>query len=396
MAIPLVFSLIYQSFPKELNFRVTLILHTLYTVWAILVLTLPIHLILEHLYIMIGFSIVCILYLFFATGLAVFRKRNYSMAHFFSLIFLIICALFDLVMISNPRDVFFLSQFGACIYLMIQSLLILLRLIRAHKLSLRLTKELEKTNQNLENMVESRTLELQGSKRELEKNVQHTDFLIKTISHDLKSSFHILMSFSDMLLKEENQAGQQRELLQAMSVTSRNSHEMLDNILGWARIQKNGSAERHIIRNLDGIIHSCMSQLNDRIIAKSLNIKTGIDKTLTFSCDEAQLENILLNLLSNGIKFCAPGSDISFSNNLSNEKVEIHIQDSGIGIAPDMLANLFDYTKDKRRKGTSGELGSGLGLFIVHELVENNDGEIACTSEVGQGTHFILRFPFAE
>jgi len=131
------------------------------------------------------------------------------------------------------------------------------------------------------------------------------------------------------------------------------------------------------------------NQLKD----KNVHVRVEVDNNLLFVCDDEQIYSICRNLLSNAIKFSQPGGEITFSNKLVEDTVEIRIHDQGVGMGPQMLATLFDNTIDNKRRGTSGESGSGLGLIIVKELVESNKGSISCISELGKGTDFILRFP---
>jgi signal transduction histidine kinase len=98
-------------------------------------------------------------------------------------------------------------------------------------------------------------------------------------------------------------------------------------------------------------------------------------------------------LISNAIKFSHDGGKITLSNRVENGLVQIIIHDDGIGMTYNELTTVFDAEKTKKRIGTAGESGSGLGLMIVKELVENNNGKIYCTSHINNGTSFIIEFP---
>jgi signal transduction histidine kinase len=110
-------------------------------------------------------------------------------------------------------------------------------------------------------------------------------------------------------------------------------------------------------------------------------------------CNKDQLESILRNLISNALKFSKPGGHIGVYTQPTDDKIEITIHDDGIGIPREMQETIFDSTINNRRAGTKGEVGTGMGLLIVKELVESNSGTITCQCHFPTGTDFIMAFP---
>jgi signal transduction histidine kinase len=394
MTIPLIFSLMQRLFPKEMGPRVCLATYSVFGIWCLGILCLPLTYVLPMILPITIAGFCAMIYLLVVSLLTVIRKRKYAVVHFISLSIMIGFSLYDLLLITKPdRGVSFATQFGTCIYLTIQSFVLLLRLMRSHTLSQHLAAELEIANQNLEATVALRTKELERSKKELERSNHQKDFLLTNASHDLKTSFHLTSNFTDIVLRDDNLTAQQRQILKAIHDTSLKSHEMLVNLLGWARMQINNQTEKRPIDDLSRIVQRCTDLLQARLQEKQLTVCTEIDDSLHFMGIEEQIQSIVLNLLNNAGKFSHPGSEIHIRSLQSGDSVEIHVQDFGTGMDERLLSRLFEPGKDNRRKGTSGEYGSGLGLFIVQELTDNNDGTITCTSKPGKGTDFILRFP---
>ena len=174
---------------------------------------------------------------------------------------------------------------------------------------------------------------------------------------------------------------------------SNNGYRVLQNILSWARMQITDLNGTNVIHNLRGLFVVEIDTFKYPIKDKNLRVRTEVDNNLLFYCDEEQLYSICRNLLSNAVKFSKTGGEIIISNKLVGNMVEIHIQDGGVGMEPEMVESIFDNTIDNKRRGTSGESGSGIGLIIVKELVESNMGSISCVSELGKGTDFFVRFP---
>jgi signal transduction histidine kinase len=109
--------------------------------------------------------------------------------------------------------------------------------------------------------------------------------------------------------------------------------------------------------------------------------------------DEEMITTIIRNLVSNAIKFTNRGGTISVITQSSPEQVVIGIKDTGIGIAPEIMSQLFQPDENHTSLGTEGEKGTGLGLIICKDLVEKNNGKIWAESEPENGTTFFISLP---
>jgi len=110
------------------------------------------------------------------------------------------------------------------------------------------------------------------------------------------------------------------------------------------------------------------------------------------NADESALNTILRNLVSNAIKFTPSGGTVSIDAEVIEDKMFIHIKDTGTGISENKLKTLFSLEK-KSEKGTDGEKGTGLGLTLVKELVELNKGDIDAESIMNKGSQFTISLP---
>jgi signal transduction histidine kinase len=125
---------------------------------------------------------------------------------------------------------------------------------------------------------------------------------------------------------------------------------------------------------------------------KGVSIKTTCDSNITTYADYDTLLTIIRNLLSNAIKFTPTGGKISVKASASNHHVTIQVTDTGIGIAPENLNNLFKLD-GFTTKGTNSENGTGLGLMLCKEFAEANGGSISVSSTMGKGTTFTITLP---
>jgi len=393
LTIPILYSLIKLSFPNEMHRLATLVVHIIYGLFGVAVLILPLPFLVEHLFFVIYFSITSILYLLYVITRALINKRRYALAHFLSFCVASACLLYDLIMVTEPNKINFISQIGISIYLMTQTCIILLRFVQAHALSLKLTMELEAANLSLEDTVKKRTMELELTNSKLEKINNQKNFMLATTTHDLKNSFNILLNCTEIMSDDKTLTGDQQLYAGMIREASLNGFRVLENILSWARMQITDYTGTNVIRDLRGLAVLEIDTFKYPLKDKKLHVKVEVDNNLLFFCDKEQIYSICRNLLSNAIKFSREGSEIIISNKVVDNKVEIRFHDDGIGMEAHMVETLFENTIDNKRSGTSGESGSGLGLIIVKELVESNNGSISCISEPGKGTDFIVRFP---
>src|SRR5664280_3927853 len=105
------------------------------------------------------------------------------------------------------------------------------------------------------------------------------------------------------------------------------------------------------------------------------------------------LKTIVLNLVSNAIKFTNSGGVIKINAEQNSENVTISVSDNGVGIEPEDLKKLFDISQVLTTKGTAKETGTGLGLLLCKEFVEKHQGKIWVESEVGKGSDFKFTLP---
>jgi signal transduction histidine kinase len=126
--------------------------------------------------------------------------------------------------------------------------------------------------------------------------------------------------------------------------------------------------------------------------AKSIQIQNNVPANTYLIADPNHLAVILRNLLQNALKFTHAGGHIDLKAHLLQNKVQIEVTDTGVGMSAEQLSHLFSLEKSSSRLGTSLEQGTGIGLVLVKELVEANQGFIQVSSEVNKGTSFMIAF----
>ena len=127
---------------------------------------------------------------------------------------------------------------------------------------------------------------------------------------------------------------------------------------------------------------------------KQILLSNVIPKNTTAYADPSMVDTVIRNLLSNALKFTAPGGNVAVSTAEHAEHfLAVSVMDTGMGIAEEMLPKLFRIDTHYKNVGTAGEQGTGLGLILCKELVETNGGNLWVESEVGKGTTFTFTLP---
>ena len=218
------------------------------------------------------------------------------------------------------------------------------------------------------------------------------DKLFALISHDLISPVDTLKNYTILMdwgaMTQETFA----ESLQRFKTTLSNTSNMLENVLHWAVTQMDGMTPKRENVNVSEVLKEQIALVEPMANDKKIQIQQSITTDVQLNMDKNHLALILRNVLQNALKFTNKGGTIRFSYQNTEGGKRIRIEDNGIGMTPEIRAQLFQIDKNTQRTGTSEEKGTGLGLILTKELVELNGGQVDVLSEVGKGTIFTLAF----
>ena len=270
--------------------------------------------------------------------------------------------------------------------------LLVILIIRARFAIVRKQREL------LEQQVQERSAEILKQKEELEiqarelaKVNNQKNKLFSIIAHDLKTPVNTLSSLVPMLdpdiLNDENLSMIRSNLSERVTMIS----TAMEDLLAWAKSQLEGEIITKTRVSIAALSAELYQLFQPYAESKGIRLSNHIQEELSILADQNQLHAILRNLISNAIKFTPQGGEVSLSAQATNEWVEIHITDTGVGIPEDKVDGLFE-VKSGGTKGTKGEQGVGLGLIVVKEFVDKNDGSIEAKTTAGQGTTFVVKF----
>lgn len=259
------------------------------------------------------------------------------------------------------------------------------------------TRRYFKRQKELELEIEKRTVELVKKNEELESANKAKAKFFSIISHDLRSPFSSVIGILDLLNEPENRIDEvkKKELLGFAFVSAKNTFDLLETLLTWARSQMNQIIFEPAINNLAVLLKNNIELKYPSAKSKDITLVNKVPSKLEAFYDNDMIHTVVRNILGNALKFTNRGGDIVVSAQISGGEAIVSIADTGVGMSADEMKNLFELGV-KSKNGTQGERGTGLGLIICKEFVEKNKGRIWVTENYPNGTVFHFALPLSE
>lgn len=236
---------------------------------------------------------------------------------------------------------------------------------------------------------------IKKQEEELKRLNQDKDKFLSILSHDLRSPYNSFIGFTEILLDRWKTMPPEQvdKILSSLLSVSKNSYELLDDLLSWAKSQSGKTQFEPQINECTTIYESVLKSIQYSAELKQLNMQFIAKDGCKVYADAKMLGTILRNLLSNAVKFSERGKNITTEIKNTYHETIITVNDEGTGIPADIQEHLFSLTLVSSSPGTDGEKGSGLGLLLCKEFVEKHQGTISVSSELGVGSTFTIVLP---
>lgn len=231
------------------------------------------------------------------------------------------------------------------------------------------------------------------TEKELIKNNKSKDKLFSLLAHDLKGPFQSILGFSEILATTAEEMTTEEIVSSANNIyhSAQDYFFLLSNLLSWAKLQFGGI---NIVKkkiNLHDKVEEVFKQLKNTANDKGVLLINEIPNDETIYSESFLFNSVLLNLLSNGIKFTPKGGNVKVSFEKSDCEVNIIIKDSGIGMLQEDIDKILQ-NESFSKKGTNNEQGTGLGMLLICDSINKLGGKLSIKSELQKGTSFILTF----
>ncbi|MEQ8504703.1 MAG: ATP-binding protein [Rhodospirillales bacterium] len=237
--------------------------------------------------------------------------------------------------------------------------------------------------------------ELALTSAELAETNAKKDKFFSIIAHDLRSPFAGMLGTAEIFRRgivgrNPDQLKKQGDMMFAAATRALN---LVEDLLEWSRLQLGGVSFQPEHFDIVEMIQETIDLTQDQADQKGVVLVKETPEFQTVNADKRAVSSVIRNLIANAVKFTAQGGQVNVGVRDSGSDVAVSIQDTGVGMDDAKIASLFEISEQKSTTGTAGEKGTGLGMVLCKELVEQNGGGIVVTSRPEQGTIVTFTLP---
>lgn len=234
----------------------------------------------------------------------------------------------------------------------------------------------------LQSIIDSKIQDIQQASQNLERLLQQKNFLLRTLTHDINNP---LMVIQGRLAQARNKGLTSEVILDSMEAMLRRIQGLIHQVKHFESIDQ-AKEDLHLEElNLMECVDEVLELFEDRCASKEINIefsRTTLEKCMIRMDHEAFINSVLPNILGNALKFSNRRGRILIElKKIDEGHVKLMVTDFGIGMSAEMIRNLYDFTTNTSRKGTSGEVGTGFGIPILAKTMKSCGGELQIFSE---------------
>ena len=258
--------------------------------------------------------------------------------------------------------------------------------------------ELLEHKTNLEAIVEQRTAAFIKAKEQAEESDQLKTAFLNNISHEFRTPMNGILGFSTLLINS-NSPEKQNEFA---DIVNKSCRQLLNIVNDTVEISKVHSAQAKVIKstvNVSSIISEIINEFQDSAFQKGIDISLELKlekEQMLIEIDENKIERIFWHLLDNAVKFTYSGHIKIIGQEIGNNIIQFQIEDTGIGISPELQEKIFDPFRQAETGATRSFGGNGIGLSLVKAYIEILGGKIWLESEIEKGTTVFFTIPVIE
>jgi signal transduction histidine kinase len=214
---------------------------------------------------------------------------------------------------------------------------------------------------------------------------------ISLMSHDLKTPVAKIAGIADILKMKFQNTNEQTELIDNVVNSTKELNNFINSILDLTKIESQNLTLSKESKDVNKIIEGIVEKLGFEANLKEMKIETDLSPLYPIQIDTVLMNRVISNLIENAIKYSGRGKTIEIKTWDDPQWVYVDIKDNGVGIGPEDLAHIFDKFYRVKNDNTHSIKGSGLGLYLVKYFIELHNGVITATSQLGEGTSFIIK-----
>lgn len=237
------------------------------------------------------------------------------------------------------------------------------------------------------------------SKKKMEENLKIQEEIFANISHELKTPLNVIFSTNQLMefYMKNGFINDDYKIAKAINIVKQNCYrftKIINNVVDLSKMESGFFKLNLTNVNIVEVVEDIVQSVSEYVSQRNLNIifDTDVEEEI-IACDPDKIERILLNLISNAIKFTNPGGSIFVEVFVKDQSVEIWVRDTGIGMDSVSLNNIFKRFHQVDKSLSRNFEGSGIGLSLVQSIVELHKGKIWVESKPGYGSVFKIELP---
>lgn len=294
---------------------------------------------------------------------------------------------------DGTRPILFRS-FALNLVICLLTAILLLSLIRKTILSYQANLECRNEQLHEKNLqIERQATDLARANKNLDALHRDKDEFIGITVHDLKNPLSSVIGFAELLQSDSQLSSENRDFANCITLSSKSMLEQVEDLLKLTELE---APTVPTLKTVDArVIVQCVAhQYSFQARSKHISISLDQPETRAYvETNETWLISAVQNLVSNAIKYSPANSKVSIRLTKSDEEVEIAVQDQGQGISIEEQDRLFRKFERLTPRPTAGESSSGLGLYLVRQMILKMGGRVWCESKLGSGSTFHLSVP---
>jgi signal transduction histidine kinase/DNA-binding response OmpR family regulator len=239
-------------------------------------------------------------------------------------------------------------------------------------------------------------VQLEQSNEQLQDANRHKSVFLASMSHELRTPLNAILGFSELLLdatKDQFPADTRKRFLEQIHSSGKHLLGLINDILDLSKVEAGQMELRVQAVNIAEIVEQVQQTVEPLAAQKKIQIIVGEQNAGTISADAGKVKQMLLNLISNAVKFTNEGGTVTVSTSRMRDSVEISVADTGIGIAKHDYPRVFQEFQQLDSGIGRQQGGTGLGLALTRRFANLHGGEVRFDSEVGKGSVFTIRLP---